>query len=439
MQFPGIILVVSIVWLCLSHACLAKSGKAPGARSSAVSQAVTPAYCAQVLTKVDSIVRKNFVDAKVATVEWPAAVKQHKKAILSSTNIVELGERMNALIKTLHTSHCEFATANDEIGYFLRSLFCQFGKKHAPLIAFTGAITGGVNCGRRQVRYVLDGSPAAASGILPGDEIIAVDGKPYLGQLSFAGTAGRAVVLTVKRNDAELRVKIKPALKDTYSCYVEATEKSARITKTPEGTIGYVHLWTGGERAHEMFETLLGGKLNSTDGLILDLRDGYGANFFNDLDYFYRPPAGYPSITMTWRSGKKETTTLVYDKPVVALINGGVRSGKELVAFSLKRTGRAKLVGERTAGSVVAGKLFPVDSRTFLYLAVAAGDVDGVNLEGAGVEPDIAVPAGCAKADKDRQFAEADRLIRQQLRERAGRTSGVSLPAQILPEAPAKN
>jgi carboxyl-terminal processing protease len=295
-------------------------------------------------------------------------------------------------------------------------------------MTFTGAITGGVNCSRCQVRYVLDGSPASASGIVPGDEIVSVDGKPYVGQLSFAGTAGRTVTLTVRRNSTELHIKIKPKLEDTYSCYVKAIEKSVRITKTPEGVIGYVHLWTGGEGAHEMFENLLGGKLQSTDGLILDLRDGYGANFFTDLDYFYRPPTGYPPTTMTWRSGRRDKTVVFYDKPVVALINGGVRSGKELVAFSLKQTRRAKLVGERTAGAVVAGKLFPIDSRTYLYLAVAAGSVGGVNLEGRGVDPDIVVAAGCTKTDKDGQLAEADRLIRQEVRARTAASAGEPLP-----------
>lgn len=116
-------------------------------------------------------------------------------------------------------------------------------------------------------------------------------------------------------------------------------------------------------------------------------------------------------------SGKRTTTTLYYTKPVVALINGGVRSGKELVAFSLKRSGRAKLVGERTAGAVSAGKLFPIDSRTALYLAVAHVDVDGVTLEGKGIDPDVEVLAGCNEEDRGKQLAEAEKLLRSELKE----------------------
>src|SRR5262249_33352298 len=246
MQLPRMILTATITCLWLCGPCLSKPAATAAPQPVAWQSPVSSVYCAQVFAKVDAIVRKNFVDSRVATVEWPEATKQHKKRILASRTTVELDERMNALIKTLHTSHCEFATPNDEICYFLRSLFSQFGKKRAPLMTFTGAITGGVNCGRRQARHGLDGSPASASGILPGDEIIAVDGRPYVGQLSFSGTAGRTVMLTVKRNNSETRIRLKPELKDAYSCYVEAIEKSVRVMKTADGVIGYVHLWSGG-------------------------------------------------------------------------------------------------------------------------------------------------------------------------------------------------
>ncbi|HEY9869475.1 MAG TPA: S41 family peptidase [Candidatus Obscuribacterales bacterium] len=423
MQFSLLALVVAIAYFGLSTGCPAKSGRSTAAGPAAALNSVTPGYCSQILNKVDGIVRKHFVDARVASTTWPEAVKAHRRNIVSSRNLAQLADRMNALIKTLNMSHCQFLTPNDETYYFLRSLFGQSGKRRAPPVVFSGAIMGGVNCGQRQVRYVLDGSPGALAGLQPGDVVLAVDGKPFIGQLSFAGTAGRSVRLRVLRDHQPLELTLKPVLKDLYSAYVEAIEKSARLIRTADGTLGYVHLWTGGQRAHDAFEDLLGGKLNATAGLILDLRDGYGANFFDDLDYFYRPPNAYPATTTTTRSGKKRTAILYYDKPVVALINGGVRSGKELLAFSFKRSGRAKLVGERTAGAVVGGRLFAVDQRTALYLAVAAGDVGGVVLEGKGVEPDIVVPASCSRPDKDRQLAAAEDVLRQQLRAPAGTPS----------------
>jgi len=78
----------------------------------------------------------------------------------------------------------------------------------------------------------------------------------------------------------------------------------------------------------------------------------------------------------------------------VVLINGGSRSGKELLAYSFKAAGRARLVGENTAGAVVAGRLYPLDGKCALYLAVCDITLEGKQkdrLEGVGVAPDIVV------------------------------------------------
>jgi carboxyl-terminal processing protease len=76
---------------------------------------------------------------------------------------------------------------------------------------------------------------------------------------------------------------------------------------------------------------------------------------------------------------------------MAVLINGGTRSGKEIMAFGLKRSKRATLFGDTTAGYVVGGKYNPIDSRAILYLAVVDIKLAGEQLEGKGVSPDVAV------------------------------------------------
>jgi len=78
--------------------------------------------------------------------------------------------------------------------------------------------------------------------------------------------------------------------------------------------------------------------------------------------------------------------------PAVIVINGGSRSGKEIIAYAAKKHGIARLVGERTAGAVLPGSVFCLDNGALLYMAVAELMVDGEVLEGKGVEPDLVVP-----------------------------------------------
>ena len=77
----------------------------------------------------------------------------------------------------------------------------------------------------------------------------------------------------------------------------------------------------------------------------------------------------------------------------MVLIDGGSRSGKEPVARALQRHGRAVLVGERTAGAVLAGQPFLLSDGSLMFLAVEDVRVDGERLEGTGVTPDVPVPS----------------------------------------------
>lgn len=372
-----------------------------------------------MLSGVDKIIKERFYSEKLATEVWPQAREKHRAAIENSKNLRELSDNMNAALKELKSSHTQFATINDETYYFLLSLFFRGRKEvHVPEMAFTGAITGGVNCAFNQVRYILDGSPAQEGGLKIGDEIISVDGKPFIGQLSFEGREKQNVRLAIRREGADRELIVKPISAKAYPMYVQAIKKSVRTYDQPEGKIGYVHLWSGGDDSHEMWEECLSSpQIQATDGLIADFRDGYGGNGPDDLDFFYRSPKAYPRFHTINRKGKKNTWNMYYEKPLVALINGGVRSGKELVSYSLKQTGRGKLVGEKTAGSVLAGSVFPLGGRSLFYCAVASGTVNGISLEGNGVEPDVAVAVTAAQRGiKDLQFQEAERLLRDELK-----------------------
>jgi carboxyl-terminal processing protease len=353
---------------------------------------VSKSDAARIMNKVDELVSKQLYNVELSKNVWPKALQTQKARILASTNLAELTNAINDALHELKSSHCQFVTVNDETFYFLHSLFASFNKKLAiAKMDYTGVITGGVKSKFDQVRYVVDGSPGDLAGIKRGDRIISVDGSKYVGQANFRERAGKPLEIKVERNDKVVSLKITPKLEHDYKGYCDGIEKSVKIFPTSSGKIGYVHLWAGGGPSHDVFENIIAKNLLHTDGLILDFRDGYGGNSIEDVDFFNRPPAAYPIFEQIERDGKKHTDQEFYDKPVVALINGGSRSGKELLSYSFKVSGRAKLIGEKTAGFVLAGRLFPIDDRTALYLAVNDVKVGSVRLEGNGVAPDIEV------------------------------------------------
>ena len=79
-----------------------------------------------------------------------------------------------------------------------------------------------------------------------------------------------------------------------------------------------------------------------------------------------------------------------FSGPMVVLINEGVRSGKEALAYQFKKTKRAFLIGDKTPGYFSTGQYFYADEALnyILYLCVFRVELDGHKIEGVGIEPD---------------------------------------------------
>ncbi|NLI76927.1 MAG: hypothetical protein GX442_10865 [Candidatus Riflebacteria bacterium] len=259
------------------------------------------------------------------------------------------------------------------------------------------------------VLWVLDGSPAARAGIRQGDEIVGADGCRFHPIESLKRRIGQPVHLEIRRNREGpiVPVDVVPALVDPHQEFLDAELASVRVFPRRRRRIGYIHIWSyAGEDYHQAFlDEIAGGRLKEADGLILDLRDGLGGANPTYLNVFNR---NVPVIRFADKSGAGGAFDPQWRKPVVLLINGGSRSGKEVFAFGFQRFGLGKVLGERSAGAVTAGRIIPLSDGSLLYLAVAGGTVDGIDLEGVGVTPDFVVPMPIPYlAGRDLQLAKA--------------------------------
>jgi carboxyl-terminal processing protease len=133
-------------------------------------------------------------------------------------------------------------------------------------------------------------------------------------------------------------------------------------------------------------------RFHDTEGIIIDIRDGFGGSPATEYIHPFLE-GGLEKITIESAMRKyKGKYQAAYNKPVVVLINGGSRSGKELLAYFFKKTKRGLLIGERTAGYVCGGSYKRISEDSLLLYGAAMLDIDGKRLEGVGVAPDIEVP-----------------------------------------------
>lgn len=319
----------------------------------------------------------------------------------AATTPDELAAIVNPFLERLHVSHTRFYTDSDLEYYMFGSLFTTHCIDR-PKVAHIGAQFAPSPNGY-YVRTVLDGYPAARAGLRRGDLVVTADDAPFLPVRSFTGR--KTVRLQIRRAGATRTVDVVPVVESFHLSLERATNNSVRILQ-PRGpggpAIGYLHLWSGThEKILADFTAAVTGPLAGVDGLILDLRDGFGGAWQDYLDPFYPDRRTYFVATRIDRTGQREVIPneavpphAFYAGPMVVLINEGVRSGKEALAFQFKKTHRATLVGAQTAGFFVGGRGFFVDRPRgwLLYLSSLGLLLDGQDLEGCGVSPDVAVP-----------------------------------------------
>jgi len=354
----------------------------------------------KTLNQVWNEVNSNFFDPKFNGIDWNAKRDEYTNRVKSSQSIEEASAVINQMLSELNTSHTRFYSKLEPAYYQLLGIFSDRGfskqiKKVFPdgKIDYPGIgiFTKDLNK-KTFITAILDNSPAAKAGLKVGDEILAVDGKPYQPIQSFVNT--QDVKLSIQRTPDSKNVEqitVIPKKLDPNTLFLDAMKDSIKIIERQGKKIGYVHIWSyAGDQYQELLVNEIAyGKLKDAEALILDLRDGWGGADPNYLNIFTEK---VPVLTRIGRDGIKRDLDFQWRKPVVMLVNNGSRSGKEILAYGFKKYKLGTLIGTKTAGAVVGGSPFLLEDGNLLYLAVIDVLVDGERLEGKGVIPDIEVP-----------------------------------------------
>jgi carboxyl-terminal processing protease len=312
------------------------------------------------------------------------------------------------MLSELRASHTRFYTWDEPEYYQLADIFVGALRRRGIERAFPdgrisypgiGIISASEANGRHTITAVIDGTPAQQAGLRPGDDTIAADGTAFEPIGSFRGKVGKTVVLEVHRGGSDRQISVVPVDLEPNKMFLRGLESSARIIESDRRRVGYVLVWCyAGFIYQRALEYLLSqGALKDADALIWDLRDGWGGAQPEYLDLFN---ARAPTMQVTDRSGKNEFVNVKWRKPVAMLINGGTRSGKEVLAYGFKKYRLGELIGTRTEGAVLAATAFLIGSG-LLLLAVEDVRVDGERLEGVGVTPTIEVQTEAASAGSD--------------------------------------
>jgi carboxyl-terminal processing protease len=273
----------------------------------------------------------------------------------------------------------------------------------------------------------IEGTPAFRAGLMAGDQILKIDGKPTRNMnLTEAvrlirGTKGSKVTLSINRQGFT-QPKDFAIVRDIIPIH----SVKARLI---DDTIGYIRLANFQDQTDSDLRNYLRKmrqRLKPFKGLVLDLRNDPGglleqavqvADEFlsSGLIVYTQGRNAQQSMRFYARPGQEGE---VKSFPLVVLINEGSASASEIVAGALKDQKRAVVVGTKSFGKGSVQTIIPLEDGSALRLTTALYYTpSGQTINEKGIIPDIVVTEPETPTGKTLQTLREEALERHMRRE----------------------
>lgn len=257
-----------------------------------------------------------------------------------------------------------------------------------------GAIVRENEEGFIEVVTPIEGQPAEAAGLRPGDIFLEVDGEDVLGQdlltvvAKVRGPRGTQVTIKMLRpsTDEEL----------TFTITRTSFEVAIVTSEMLENDIAYVQLTEFSTLASEQLVRALEELLaQNPSGLIFDLRNNGGgllnqsviiADLFmtDNIVLYQRDNSGGEEVY------RADNGDIAEEIPLVVLINGGSASASEIVSGAIQDTGRGTIIGETSFGKGSVQFVHTLSDGSELRVTIARFFSPNDNvINGVGITPDI--------------------------------------------------
>lgn len=241
----------------------------------------------------------------------------------------------------------------------------------------------------------IEGSPAEAAGLLPGDILRAADGVDLTGldimeaARLVRGPAGTSVTLTVERRGETFLIEVVRDVIRVPSVRGELLEEN----------IAYVRLTQFGNETAADLQTLLETLMpQNPRGLILDLRRNPGGGLDTAVgvaDQFLDE-----GVVLVERFGDgRERVFNATDKglaqeiPLVVLIDAGSASASEVLAGAVRDRGRGILIGQTTFGKGTIQTWRPLSNGGGVRITIARWlTPNEIWVNEGGLAPDYFIP-----------------------------------------------
>lgn len=229
------------------------------------------------------------------------------------------------------------------------------------------------------VQNVIKNGPADRAGILAGDKIVSVDGKPFVGKTVTNEEAMRRLK---GPKDTKVKIGVKrygqKAIKYFMVTRGEIPTKSISATYMLDDKTGYIRIKNFGETTYpELLIALAKLSQERFSNLVIDLRDNTGgylnsavqiANEFLPKNKLIVYTQGRKSQRQDYRSDGRGSYQNI---PLIVLINEGSASAAEIFAGAMQDNDRATIIGRRSFGKGLVQQQIGFPDGSMIRLTIA--------------------------------------------------------------------
>lgn len=230
-----------------------------------------------------------------------------------------------------------------------------------------------------RVTNIIKGGPSEKVGIMAGDKIISVDGKPYVGKVvtneetlhRLKGEKGTKVKIGIMRHGQKQPLSFTVVRGDI-------PVKSIDATYMLTDKLGYIKIKSFGETTYpELLTSLVELEQQHFKGLVVDLRDnggGYLASAIQLINEFL--PKNRLIVYTEGRKSRREEYKSdgrgsYQDLPIIVLTNEYSASAAEIFSGAIQDNDRGVIIGRRSFGKGLVQNPVPFADGSMLRLTIA--------------------------------------------------------------------